>query len=54
MTDARRLEIIDRVGAKVDQNYNDLQQFNEQNMQLSVRRAKDQHEVELLKKLYGF
>lgn len=54
MTDAKRLEVINRAGTKVDQNYNDLQQFNEQNMQLSIARAKDAHEVEIIKKLYGF
>jgi hypothetical protein len=54
MSDARRLEIINRAGAKVDQNYADLRQFNEQNMQLSIGRAKDHDEIEAIRKLYRF
>src|SRR6185295_305224 len=42
MTDAKRLEVINKVGDNVDRNYNDLQQFNNQNVQLSINRAKDQ------------
>ena len=53
MTDAKRLEVINKVGDNVDRNYSDLQQFNNQNVQLSINRAKDQNEVVLLKKLYG-
>ena len=53
MSDAKRLELINEAGERVEQNYTDLQQFNNQNIQLSLNRAKDQHEVESIKKLYG-
>lgn len=53
MTDAKRLEIIETAGDQIEQNYTDLKQFNHQNIQLSLNRAKDEHEVEAIKKLYG-
>jgi hypothetical protein len=53
MSDAKRLEIINAAGEGIEQNYADLKQFNQQNVQLSLSRAKDEHEVETLKKLYG-
>lgn len=53
MSDAKRLEIINKAGDGIDKNYQDLQQFNNQNIQLSLNRAKDQQEIITLKKLYG-
>lgn len=53
MTDGKRLEIIQAAGEKIDQNYADLKQFNNQNIILSLNRAKDAHEIEVTKKLYG-
>lgn len=53
MTDAKRLETINKVGDAVDRNYTDLQQFNNQNVQLSINRAKDESEVKTVKQLYG-
>ncbi|HRJ29774.1 MAG TPA: conjugal transfer protein TraI [Cyclobacteriaceae bacterium] len=53
MTDAKRLEIINKAGDQIEQNYADLKQFNNQNIQLSMNRAKDEHEVLVVKKLYG-
>lgn len=53
MTDAKRLEIINKAGDQIEQNYTDLKQFNNQNIQLSMNRAKDEHEVLVVKKLYG-
>jgi len=53
MTDAKRLEIIDTAGDNMDKNYHDLQQFNDQNIQLSLNRSKDQHELNVVRKLYG-
>ena len=53
MTDAKRLEVINKVGDNVDRNYTDLQQFNNQNIQLSINRAKDENEIKTVKKLYG-
>ena len=53
MTDGKRLEVINRAGDNIEQNYADLKQFNNQNIQLSMNRAKDEHEIEAVKKLYG-
>lgn len=53
MSDAKRLEIINKTAESVEQNYADLQQFNNQNIQLSLNRAKNEHEIESVKKLYG-
>ncbi len=53
MSDAKRLEIINKAGDSIDKNYRDLQQFNNQNIQLSLNRAKDEHEILAVKKLYG-
>jgi hypothetical protein len=53
MSDAKRLEIINKAGDDIDQNYYDLKQFNNQNIQLSMSRAKDEHEIESVRKLYG-
>lgn len=53
MSDAKRLEIINKAGDGIQKNYQDLQQFNNQNIQLSLNRAKDANEVELVRKLYG-
>ena len=53
MTDAKRLEIINKAGDQIEQNYADLKQFNNQNIQLSMNRAKDEHEVLVVKRLYG-
>lgn len=53
MSDAKRLEIINKAGDDIDQNYYDMKQFNNQNIQLSITRAKDEHEIESIKKLYG-
>lgn len=53
MTDGKRLEVINKAGDNIEQNYADLKQFNNQNIQLSMNRAKDEHEIETVKKLYG-
>jgi hypothetical protein len=53
MSDAKRLEIINKAGAGIEQNYADLKQFNNQNIQLSLERAKDEHEIASVRKLYG-
>lgn len=53
MSDAKRLEIINKAGDQIEQNYADLKQFNNQNIQLSINRAKDEHELRVVKKLYG-
>ncbi len=53
MTDAQRLEIINRAAARIDSNYADLLRFNEENQRLSLARAKDLNDIALTKKLYG-
>ncbi len=53
MTDAKRLEIIDGAAEQVDKNYADLVQFNTQNKLLSLHRAKDQQDVDVIRALYG-
>jgi len=53
MSDAKRLEIIDEVGQRVDENYTDLRQFNTQAAVLSMQRGATQQEVEYTRRLYG-
>jgi hypothetical protein len=53
MSDAKRLELVDKAADRVDTNCSDLKQFNNQNYLLSVQRAKDANEVETLKRYYG-
>lgn len=53
MNDAERMEIINRVGVKVDENYSDLAKFNTQNSMLSLSRAKDENDATMVKWMYG-
>lgn len=53
MGDAKRLQLINAAADKIDTTYDDLRRFNQQNMILSLQRAKTAHEVEAVKKLYG-
>jgi len=53
MSDVKRLEFIDKAGEKIEANYVDLKRFNAQNARLSLSRAKDEHELETLRKIYG-
>lgn len=53
MTDAERLVIIDEVSNNIDQNYFDLQAFNDQNKLLSLQRSKSEQEISTTKALYG-
>jgi hypothetical protein len=53
MDDAKRLELIDEAAARMDDNYADLRQFNQQNIRLSIQRSKSQLEVKTLKEVYG-
>lgn len=53
MSDAGRLELINKAAEQVDTNYDDLMRFNHQNVLLSLQRAKSAYEVETVKKLYG-
>jgi hypothetical protein len=53
MSDAARLELINKTGARMDQNYNDLRSFNQQQVGLSLQRAKETGDLNAMKKLYG-
>jgi len=53
MSDAKRLEIINNAADQVDANYDDLMRFNQQNVLLSLSRAKTVIEVQTVKNLYG-
>lgn len=53
MSDAERLELINRAADQADNNYNDFRRFNRENVLLSLQRAKTMHEVETIRKLYG-
>ena len=53
MDDGDRLHIIDGAGARIDQNYNDLHRFTQQNILLSMQRAKDQSDLDEVRQLYG-
>lgn len=53
MSDAKRLELINVAGSNIEQNLTDLRQFNNQNIRLSLQRAKDQSEINAVKALYG-
>jgi hypothetical protein len=53
MSDGERLEIINKCGNEIERNYYDLKQFNTQNVQLSISRAKDAYEIENVRALYG-
>ena len=52
MSDAKRLELINNTADQIDTNYSDLVLFNQQNMLLSLQRAKTLTEVQEVKKLY--
>jgi hypothetical protein len=53
MTDAARLEIINNVADEIETNFSDLRQFNQQYIIMSLQRAKQQSDVNVVKKLYG-
>src|SRR6266542_3932626 len=41
MSDAQRLAIIDDAANRIDQNYSDLKEFNNENIKISLQRAKE-------------
>lgn len=53
MSDAQRIEMLNRAAENVDQNFNDLIGFSRQNMMLSMQRAKTQEDIQKVRKLYG-
>jgi hypothetical protein len=53
MSDAARLRLIDETGTDIDRDYSDLVQFSQQNMLLSLQRAKDANDIAVTRALYG-
>lgn len=53
MSDAKRMEIINAVDDKLNENLGDLREFNNQNKVVSLQRASDKGEIETVKRLYG-
>ena len=53
MSDAKRLEIINEVDTRLDENLADLREFNNQNKMISLQRASDKGDIEIVKRLYG-
>lgn len=53
MSDEQRLELINRAGDKLDDNYSDIRQYNTENEMLSLQRSKDLGDTQTTKALYG-
>ncbi|RKR05177.1 hypothetical protein C8C83_4510 [Flavobacterium sp. 90] len=53
MSDLKRLEIINNAADQIDDNYDDLTLFNQQNILLSLQRAKTANDVNKVKQFYG-
>ncbi|RFZ90214.1 conjugal transfer protein TraI [Mucilaginibacter conchicola] len=53
MTDEQRLELINKAGNRLDQNYDDLLEFDRENIRLSLERSKDVNDTKTIKNLYG-
>lgn len=53
MTDHKRMAIINQAANAVEENYQDLQAFNNQNKLLSLQRSKSADEAKMVKAMYG-
>lgn len=53
MSDAKRLELINAAADRIDENYSDLKQFNNQNIMLSLIRAKSERDIQQTRRFYG-
>lgn len=53
MSDLKRLEIINKAADQIDTNYNDIRLFNQQNVLLSLQRAKTDADAKKVKQFYG-
>jgi len=53
MSDAKRMEIINEVDNKLDEQLSDVREFNKQNKVISLQRASEKGNIETVKKLYG-
>lgn len=52
MTDGKRIELIGKAADQMDEVISDLRLFNQQNIKMSLQRAKDVNEVKVLKQMY--
>ena len=53
MGDAGRIRIIDEAEKNLQRTYNDLKAFNNQNIALSLQRAREKEDIQTVKNLYG-
>jgi hypothetical protein len=53
MSDGDRLRIIDAASDRIDRNYSDLQRFTQENALLSLQRANNQQDGQMIRALYG-
>ncbi len=53
MSDAERLLIVHKATSGMQKNLNDVRQFNNANMSITVQRAQENNDMEAVKKLYG-
>lgn len=53
MSDADRLQMLNRAAEQIEEQISDLRAFTNQNIQISLQRARDLNELEMIKKLYG-
>jgi hypothetical protein len=53
MSDAGRMNIINNAARNMQKNYNDLKQFNNQNIQISLQRGYENNDLQTVKNLYG-
>jgi predicted transcriptional regulator YheO len=53
MSDQKRMQIIDQAAEAMQKNYNDLRSFTNENIELSIQRSKDEHDVAVVRALYG-
>jgi hypothetical protein len=53
MSDAARLKLINQSADGIDKQISDLHRFNNQAIQISLQRAKDQEDVNTVRQLYG-
>lgn len=53
MADAKRLEIIDKAASQLEVHYNNLKDFNNETILLSLQRAKAGNDIDVIKSLYG-
>jgi hypothetical protein len=53
ISDVKRLEIINQASDILEQNLSDLREFNQENIKVSLQRAKEKNDIDVVKRLYG-